>query len=222
MAIAKHGQVKPKMTLKSVLTGVVKQAGKVMETMIADGEDLPPVHSQLRWPQGWKRTRVSDRKSSAFRVDEGVAHEEMLTELRRLHAKNIEISKGGSFVESGVAVYFDLEDGRRVIACDQYVLQWENVRAIGLSIKALRDLRRHGSSQILGHAVEGLRALPDPDAVKPWRQVLGFSADEAITLQDLEKRKRDLTTRHHPDMPGGSTARFQEIMDAYTRAQGDI
>lgn len=150
----------------------------------------------LQWPQG--RARTAARKQSAFSVTPGKAYDEMMAELDRFGAKSVVVSmnvplrRDGTpyrdglddrLQDPGVAVYF--QRGKRLIClpCDTYLLPWENCRAIGKAVEAMRSMERHGASQILDQAFEGFTALPSPGSAGPapdkaWWVILGldFSA----------------------------------------------
>ena len=53
---------------------------------------------------------------------------------------------------------------------------------------------------------------PDPgiEARKKARKAMGFTQTEELTLEMLQKRRRELARKHHPDR-GGSVAKMQEI-----------
>jgi len=146
----------------------------------------------LQWPHG--RPRTKQRTDSRFSVHPRAAFEEMMDELARFGAKNVVVSSdcplrqtdGTPYADAlkdllpdpGVAVYFT--KGKRAVClpCDQYRRPWENIRAIGKSVEALRAMERHGAHQILEQAFEGFTALPSPDMAgdapdQAWFWVLG-------------------------------------------------
>lgn len=134
----------------------------------------------LQWPQG--RSRTASRKPSNFSVKPSQAYDEMIAELDRFGARSVVVStnvplrRDGTpyrdglddrLQDPGVAVYF--QRGKRLIClpCDTYQLPWENCRAVGKAVEAMRSMERHGASQILDQAFEGFMALPAPGAVGP-------------------------------------------------------
>ncbi len=150
----------------------------------------------LEWPVGWPRSEGHER--SRYRVKYKTATVELLAELRLLGAEHVVISSNAAVRKSdglpyteaanersddpGVAVYFVLEGAATVIACDQWDTVKDNIRAIGLTVVAMRAIQRSGATELLRRAFSGFRALPGPDATKWWK-VLGVSiaapADEA-------------------------------------------
>lgn len=146
----------------------------------------------LQWPQG--RARTKSRVKSAFKVSAAKAYEEMMAELSRFGAAHVVVSSniptrrdGTPYREGlserledpGVAVYFTKRKRQICLPCDTYQRPWENCRAIGKAVEALRSMERHGAHQILDQAFSGFTALPAPDQVsepdqKAWWLVLGI------------------------------------------------
>jgi len=48
-------------------------------------------------------------------------------------------------------------------------------------------------------------------AIRNAKIVLGFAASEPVTLEQIKKRQRELARKYHPDVPGGSVDRMQQI-----------
>src|SRR5690606_20083048 len=179
----------------------------------------------LQWPQGYPRRK--HQVSSAFRVNGAVARNEMLQELDRLGAKNVVIStnvatyeRGGRQIpyakrrvdDTGVAVYFTWQDEQRVIACDKYNSVDDNIRAIGLTVSALRALERHGATDILTRAFHGLKTLPETTSGTPWWDILGVRP--TATKKEIREAFVVRATAAHPDT-GGSKEEFRTIHVAY-------
>lgn len=185
----------------------------------------------LQWPRGRKRTPA--RRDSAFKVKPTQAFEEMLDELYRFEAKNVVVSsniptrRDGTpyrdgltelLEDPGIAVYF--MKGKRLVClpCDSYRRPWENCRAIGKAVEALRSMERHGAQQILDQAFEGFTALPSPEMATDapsaaWWVVLGVepSATEAqIRAAYKECARRD----------GGASVELNAARDAGLAAAG--
>ena len=60
---------------------------------------------------------------------------------------------------------------------------------------------------------------PPPDATLKKKRLaarltLGFAPSEPITLEIVQKRRRELARKYHPDRPGGSLAKMQTINNA--------
>lgn len=182
----------------------------------------------LAWPDGWPRAK--HRKDGPYKVSTEVALSELLDDLRLMGARHVVVSSNvplrrdgtmyrGDHSDShmpdpGVAVYWDDRDGRSLVAaCDCWRTVRENVRALGLTISALRAIDRAGASHLLERAFTGFKRLPA--ASDCWR-VLGLdgstlrhgSASTAVAA--IGAAHQALARKHHPDR-GGSTERMTEI-----------
>jgi hypothetical protein len=185
----------------------------------------------LQWPTGQPRT--IDRVDARFDTPIGITCDQLLRELRLLNTRDVVIStnapvsrNGTPYASSrepsdpGVAVYFDRRVGSQwkpfVIACDTYrKLVW-NLRAIGMTVEALRTIQRHGASSMLEQAFTGFAALPAASRVKPWWEILGVSED--ATAEQIRDAMKELAKIHHPDV-GGSHDRMAEINAAFEASQ---
>lgn len=189
----------------------------------------------LTWPLTTKR--ASCRSAGPFQVSLFTASEHLRNELKLLPAINVVVSSnvqtrrdGLPYADArepddpGVAVYFDrrVYEGATltvkpyVIACDTYRKVRANVRAIGLTVEALRAISRHGASSMLEQAFTGFLALPPAGRVEPWWEVLGVAADASETT--VRDAFRELARIHHPDV-GGDGERMARINEAFARAQ---
>ena len=189
----------------------------------------------LTWPQTQPRTSPGNRVPARFKVEIADTINDLLAELDLLDTRHIVIS---SFVptkrdglpyanspepsDPGVAVYFDRRIGSVwkpfVIACDHYTKFRWNLRAIAMTVEALRTIARHGASSMLERAFTGFAALPPAtNGVKPWWEVLGVSERDSHDV--IKAAWLELVKIHHPDT-GGSTARMAEINAAYEAAKG--
>lgn len=187
----------------------------------------------LSWPQGYPRTKK--QKSSQFQVSMSVARDELLDELRRLGARNVIIStnvatyeRGGRQIpyadqkveDTGVAVYFEWEKEQHVIACDRWKSLDGNMRAIGLTVSALRGLERWGATDILKRTFSGLKQLPEQGSGRPWWVVLGVERDAPV--DELKSAYRRRAKETHPDFSeDGSSEAFREVRHAWSDAQSD-
>ena len=145
---------------------------------------LPASPFPLSWPATMPRTAERDRRRSAFGSDHagdvalGAARQFLLGELGRLGVatehivitSNIPARRGDLTTsdDTGIAVWFILNGETRVMACDRWVSHGENLRAIGLSIEALRSLDRWGVADATANAMDGFRpALPAATGSSP-------------------------------------------------------
>lgn len=177
----------------------------------------------LQWPHG--RPRSKYRHASTFRVTPAKAYDEMMDELERFGAKsvvvstNIPLRRDGTpyrdglndrLADPGVAVYFMKGKRQVCLPCDAYSLPWENCRAIGKAVEALRTMERHGAQQILDQAFEGFVALPPPaDGAKApdWWDVLGVS--QTATEEEVREAWRAKCRE-----AGGATVELNAARDA--------
>jgi len=188
----------------------------------------------LYWPEGWKR--ANHRRRSAYHRNNSFAgcRDFVLAEMRRLGSREVIISSNiplrndglpkADFAEPkdpGVAIYWVQKGAPRVIACDAWTKVWENLRAIGLTIAAMRALDRHGASQVLERAFAGFAALPAAGSARGWREVLFGDPHIAATLDQVERAFIELAKIHHPDK-GGDTARMAEISAARSAARKEL
>ena len=190
----------------------------------------------LQWPEGMPRTPPHKVTFSRFDVTPDRAQRLMRQEIDRMGGRNIvastnqRVRRDGGFYaadlnrrpeDAGVAVYFD-RDGQRVcFACDRYARVWENMRAIGKTIEAMRAIERYGSAEMLDRAFTGFTALPSPERARPWRSVLGVKEGRSPGIEALTARYRELCKRRHPDA-GGSAEQFQELHDAFDQAKAEM
>lgn len=199
----------------------------------------------LSWPTGWKRTERNQIKVSKFHklsgnnwdgsfrqrgnltIANGVAM--LMKQLRMLNAKSIVISSNLHLTtygeprsgqrepdDSGVAVYFELKDKPRVLACDKWSVCADNMAAIAKHIDALRAQDRWGVGSV-DQAFAGYAALEAP---KKWRDVLGCVSN--VTLKYAEDQYRYLAKQYHPDMPNGSHEQFTAISNAIEQAREEL
>lgn len=180
----------------------------------------------LKWPDGWPRVTAGMRRSAPYKTSLDHAIRDLLDDLRKMGAKDVTISSnvrvtlGVKLTENevkdpGVAVYWTHKSGEpRVMACDHWGRLRDNVRAIGLTVAALRQIERCGASGMLDRALEGFKALPE--APSCWH-VIGLPKGSSQAL--VTTRFRELAATHHPDR-GGDPVAFGQITQAYHEALG--
>lgn len=182
----------------------------------------------LHWPEGWPRTDAWRRKDAPFKVPPTQARNEMMSELQKLGALDIVVStdqpinRDGSvsmarrtISDPGAAVYFKRKGLPLVLACDQYLMLHDNMRAIGKTAEAMRGIERWGASDLLDRAFTGFAALPAPEQ---WWQVLQIAstADRA----EINAAYRRLARNAHPDHRGGSDTAMARLNAARDAALG--
>lgn len=183
----------------------------------------------LHWPDGWKRTPYHRRKKSRYSVKMSQARDSLLHELKLLGARDVVIStnitlrrdglpyaNGPEPMDPGVAVYWSKNKEQQVIACDCWSTVTSNMRAVGLTVAALRQIERTGASQILERAFLGFKALP------PAASNGSMNHDQALTLlglspgaseEEIQRRYKQLAQEMHPDH-GGSQEQMTKLNQA--------
>ena len=186
----------------------------------------------LYWPEGWNRTttsRIYLQGSQPF----AQSRDRLLRELRLLGAKQVVLSTNVPLrrdglpyadfrrpADPGVAVYFDYRKRQMCFACDRYAWIEDNVRAIALTIEALRGIERWGASDMIERAFRGFTAIPET-ASRAWRDVLRFDRNAMIQLADVDDRFRRLAHERHPDH-GGSDNEMRELLQAREDAKREL
>jgi hypothetical protein len=175
----------------------------------------------LRWPVGWARTASPDRRESRYQVTFARARDELLRSVYQLGAEdqdivissNIALRRDGrpyanqaEPTDPGIAVYWTQDRQPRVMACDCWRTTRDNLRAVGLTVDALRAIERSGATQLLERAFTGFAALPESTAVvRSWRDVLHLNGQPVTQRDVLEAFKRRLPCCH-PDSGGSHDA----------------
>lgn len=188
----------------------------------------------LQWPSTFKRTTY--RTYPKFR--EGLFAQVRDRVLRQLKMRGSQVVitsdlplrldglpyANGRCEDPGVAVYW-VEKGREhVIACDRWKSIGLNLRAVDLSLEAMRALDRWGCAEIVERSFAGFAALPAGvqvgPAKRPWREVLGVLEVEG-SLFAVKAKHRELIRKHHPDA-GGSHELAAEINAALAEAEQEL
>lgn len=129
----------------------------------------------LQWPSGWPLTKEPQRARFGLSMDRSQRH--LVAEIERLGGTSLVISTNlpvrrdglpyaGARVPreapggAGVAAYFYWNGRQVVFACDRYTEVGDNIRAIGLTIEAMRGIERWGATGVLERAFTGFAALP--------------------------------------------------------------
>jgi hypothetical protein len=141
--------------------------------------------------------------------------------------------------DPGIAVWCVLEGHERVFACDRWLTPGENMRAIALSIEAMRGLSRWGMADAKEKAFAGFAALPAGSGEtvnaapvkppkRPWREVfaLGPLGEKGVLgnsdlLAIVKQRYRERVAAAHPDR-GGSVELAAELNEARADAEKEL
>jgi hypothetical protein len=189
----------------------------------------------LQWPEGWKRTTYRgvpkftgqfsrDRDSALWQLNKRGAANAVITS--DLPTRNDGLPYANATCsDPGIAVWWIEKQKEQVIACDRWRTVAQNMRAIVLSLEALRGLDRWGSSQMVERAFAGFAALPPGGAervtVLNWRHVFGFADLAQPPLSSVKAAYRDLIRVVHPDA-GGSHERAAEVNAALAEAEREL
>jgi hypothetical protein len=198
----------------------------------------------LSWPAGWPRTPDNERRDGRYHFRKPTssgraspcwtfaeARDALIDELRRLGAGDIVLScnikpdRFGRLIEpsrrpadQGIAVWFTLNGQPKTMARDTYTRFEENMRALTLTIEAMRAIDRHGGGQMMSRAFAGFTALPPPLATPPRRpcwDVLDIKPTRSETEIRAAYRRRARVC--HPDA-GGTSEQMAELQAAYEEA----
>jgi hypothetical protein len=195
----------------------------------------------LYWPEGWTRTSSYQRERSRYEVNFVKARDEVLRQVKLMRGQDVVVSTNiplrrdglplaniAEPQDPGVAVYWNeikYTSGRsvrttRVLACDKWQKVRDNLRAVGLTLDALRAIERAGASQVLERAFTGLTALPADAGKRPWRKVLGINTDH-VSWDVVEAAYKLLALQRHPDR-GGTHDAMQELNRAREEARQEF
>lgn len=184
----------------------------------------------LEWPSGLPRSTPAKAR---FKTSFSQARRSLYSELDRLGAEHIVLSMNVEYYErggvqmpyadrrqpddAGVAVYFLLEGERMCFASDAWDRVEHNMRAIALTIEAMRGIERWGVNEAKRRAFSGFKALPPAEAaLEPshaatpepvdWRKILGVPEEFAylITWDQVESLYRQRVRTSHPDRKGAA------------------
>lgn len=188
----------------------------------------------LYWPDGWPRIK-GHRDRAAYKVGFQQARVELERGLDIMRARYVVLSTNvplrldglpyaGSaekhYQDPGVAVYFSWKDEPWVIACDCWDRVKDNVRAIGLTVDAMRQIERSGATELLKRAFSGFKALPAQGETgdhRMWWDVIGCQPKDPIDV--IKARYRLRAAEVHPDRCGGETAAMVELNNAMEQAE---
>lgn len=182
----------------------------------------------LQWPTNWPRTK--SRSRALFKTTWGSSVMQLMDELRRMEATHVVLStnlslrrdglpyaNGPQPEDVGAAVYFMLNGQQQCIPCDRWDRVEHNIRAIGLTVAALRGLDRWGAKETVNAAFRGFAALPHMPSSESFetKQKVQHFAD-CVDKDMARGRYLRLVKELHPDM-GGSVEEFQEMKNQYEK-----
>lgn len=186
----------------------------------------------LQWPAHWPRTNRPQRHGSMSRRF-GQNRDDVLRQIALLGGREVVISSNLQLrrdnlpyagqaqpEDRGVAVYFKLNGEDQCIPCDKWDNVEQNLRAVALTVEALRGLERWGAKEMVNAAFRGFKALPasaivTPYTAKPWHEILEVSP--TASTETIRAAYKAHLFKAHPDQ-GGSTERFQAVQNAYRQS----
>lgn len=194
------------------------------------------IRYQFRPLESWTgpATPPGQRKESLFKAGYDATIDLLLAEAARLGAKLVVIqadiperyirtdglpyanAKYGS--HPGVAVSFESRFGPLRYATDAYTDWRSNLRAVALSLEALRAVDRYGVSK-RGEQYLGWRALeaggrvtfPSADEALRWMRDRCGNGNAAAAPNSLYRK---LASRFHPDVPGSDADEWDRLQAA--------
>lgn len=76
---------------------------------------------------------------------------------------------------------------------------------------AYEQLKRRQAQQQAEAAAAAARAAAALETTKKAIRELGFKPNQTLTIEMVNKRRRELARKHHPDRPGGSVEKMQKV-----------
>jgi hypothetical protein len=169
----------------------------------------------LQWPVS--RPRTQRREKAVFKVTMGRSLRDIQDEVRMLGGSNLVISTNmplrmdglpttarRTIADPGAAAYFAYKGKSVCFACDRWDSLEGNLRAISLTINALRGIARWGTGDMVAAAFTGFTALPSPEQFNTPHGILGVAAN--ATRTEIEYAYRRLAQQMHPDVGGSHEA----------------
>lgn len=201
-----------------------------------------PQKFPLQWPVGYPRTENPGR--SAFKNPSiFIESKQIVKEINLLIgdkwgrdndrvtiSSNVPLRYDGfpradylrtNILDKGVAVYFSYNGAEVVLCCDKWNTVESNMRAISLSIEAIRATDRWGVSDFIKRSFTGFKALPaNATPARKWYEVLEFLGPPG-NFQLILDHYRRLAKALHPDATTGtgSNEKFHELQQAYEEAK---
>lgn len=187
----------------------------------------------VKWPSALTPTR----RDSPFRASYGKTLDLLDKELSHLGARTIVLQvamtrdqirldgrpRAGEKPEHpGIILSFRTSKGEDLsFPCDKYKHWEDNLRAIALSLEALRTVDRYGVTRSR-EQYKGWVALPETsDSTNEAAQLLasysGHQAREILNSAEIRDYAYKIACRStHPDIAGGSNDKFLKVQDAMT------
>lgn len=155
----------------------------------------------LQWPSGWPRT--APRESGKFRTTLPAALAALKKEVGMLGGKGLVLSSNVTLGadrpgDPGVCAYFELRAQPIAIPCDRWQTVENNVKAIALTIEAMRGMERWGAKHMITAMFKGFKALPPRSTESCW-DILGIVSgsivDEAAVVAAWRMKAKNRAPR---------------------------
>jgi hypothetical protein len=175
----------------------------------------------LQWPKQWPKTEPSKKEGGKFNQSLAAALNGLKIECARLGGKNLVLSSNCTLgaerpAESGVVAYFQLDDQPIAIPCDRWKLVEHNVRAIALTIEAMRGMERWGAKHMITAMFTGFKALPQKASGKDPKEILGLKNKNNPTEAEITAAFRAQSKIYHPDVfETGDADVWRELREAH-------
>lgn len=191
----------------------------------------------LQWPIGRERTPEYQKKyGNLNKMPSGRIRQLLAKEMRLMNvggwviSSNVAVRNDGLPYanqkmpeDSGVVLYFTRKGVDIAISCDAWRSVDANLRAIGLTIEAIRGMERWGTEEMIDRAFTGFKALPEAiimgeHTVRSWWEVLEVSQEASPEV--VKAAYKAQLHYKHPDK-GGTQWEFEELQKAFREAIDD-
>lgn len=182
------------------------------------------------WPANYPKTESRDRRRAPFKTPWSTTLSDLDLELRNLFASEavIEVDMDerqiarstmrpkadAQFRTPGVVLQFERGGELLIFPCDTFSDWQDNVRAIMLTLNALRMMERYGTTS--GRQYQGFKALPSQGTTtittEDAERLIRKHAQTQVAPLDFAVRLAKVNA--HPDRPGGSDDAFVEVTRA--------
>lgn len=174
----------------------------------------------LYWPKAWPKTENTKRENGNFKTTLPAALNSLKLECSRLGGKDLILSSNYTLgcerpAESGVVAYFEYEGNRVAIPCDRWRLVEHNVRAIALTIEAMRGMERWGAKHMITAMFTGFKSIPEKASGRNPLEVLGLDPAKQYSEADITAAFRRRSKTEHPDISTGSNEKFAMLREAH-------
>lgn len=201
------------------------------------------VEFQVRPIDQWPRELTKSRQRARFSAPYGSTMQLLDRELKHLRARGVVLLMALSERDirldgrpranakadhPGVILCFEDRTGAKRFPCDKFDHWHDNLRAIALSLEALRTVDRYGVTTH-GEQYRGWQALPSPngdhwnaDQAREW--LSGFLGLQKLppemSQEAIEVYVRSAEKKAHPDT-GGNASDFHKVQQARKLLLGD-